>query len=55
MNTIKNTSAEKHDIIQVLNPRSERYVKIDRTVGVILSHKQSPGPYKGVPIISQPK
>jgi hypothetical protein len=41
---------KKHDIVQVKNPKTERYVKIDRTEGKIISHKQSPGPYKGVPV-----
>lgn len=40
------------DLVQVLNPRVNRYVKIDRSTGHILSHKQSRGPYKGVPIIT---
>lgn len=40
----------KHDIVQVKNPKTDRYVKIDRTEGKIISHKQSSGPYKGVPI-----
>lgn len=39
-----------HDIIQRKNPRTGHYVKIDRTQGKILSHKSTPGPYKGVPI-----
>ncbi len=42
----------RHDIAQLLNPRSHRYVKIDRTVGGITSHKKSDGPYKNIPIIS---
>lgn len=37
-----------HDIVQVKNTKTERYIKIDRTEGRIISHKQSPGPYKGV-------
>lgn len=41
---------KKRDLIQIKNPISNRYVKIDRTVGSILSHKKSPGPYKGIPI-----
>ena len=42
--------ARKRDIIQVRNPKSNRYVKIDRSVGRIISHKKSAGPYKGVPV-----
>jgi hypothetical protein len=41
---------KKHDIVQVKNPKSGRYVKIDRTDGKIISHKKSEGPYKDVPI-----
>ena len=56
MNTLKSSSnTEKHDFVQVLNPRSKRYVKTDRTIGVIVSSKQTPGPYKGVRIVSEPK
>lgn len=43
----------KLDLVQVKNPRSDRYVKIDRTRGLILSLKRSGGPYKGVPIIER--
>jgi glutamate dehydrogenase/leucine dehydrogenase len=39
-----------HDYVQVHNPKTDRYVKIDRTQGRIVSHKRSPGPYKGVRI-----
>lgn len=41
---------EKKDIVQAKNPRTGRYVKIDRDAGRIVSHKSSPGPYKGVPV-----
>lgn len=41
---------KKHDIVQVKNPKTGRYVKIDRTIGRILSHKKTPGPYKNIPI-----
>ena len=40
----------KKDIVQVKNPKSGHYVKIDRTVGQILSYKKTKGPYKNVPI-----
>lgn len=42
-------------IVQTKNPRSGRYVKIDREKGVILSNKSSKGPYKGIPIIRKKK
>jgi len=40
----------KRDVVQVKNPRSGKYVKIDRSKGQILSHKKSEGPYKGIPV-----
>jgi hypothetical protein len=42
--------ASKQAVVQVKNPRTDRYVKINRTEGRIMSHKKSPGPYKNVPI-----
>jgi hypothetical protein len=53
MNTIKDSSKKKHDIVQVKNPKTERYVKIDRTEGKIISHKKSEGPYKNIPIVEK--
>jgi hypothetical protein len=41
---------EKKDIVQVKNPKTDRYVKIDRDAGRIIDHKKSEGPYKGIPI-----
>jgi hypothetical protein len=41
---------KKRDIVQIKNPRSGHYVKIDRDRGLIVSHKKSAGPYKNVPI-----
>ena len=41
---------KKRDVVQVKNPKTNRYVKIDRTKGKILSHKKSLGPYKNVPV-----
>ncbi len=34
--------------VQVLNPVTKRYVKIDTERGRIIEHKKSPGPYKNV-------
>ncbi len=42
--------APKAAVVQVKNPRTDRYVKINRAEGRIVSHKKSPGPYKNVPI-----
>lgn len=41
---------KKKDIVQIKNPRTGHYVKIDRDAGRILDHKKSEGPYKGVPV-----
>jgi hypothetical protein len=46
--------AKKKDIIQVKNPRSGHYVKIDRDQGRIIACKKSAGPYKNVPIARNP-
>jgi len=34
--------------VQVLNPVTKRYVKIDTDRGRIIEHKKSPGPYKSI-------
>lgn len=36
------------DRVQLLNPKSKRWVKIDTKRGIIISHKKSPGAYKNV-------
>ena len=46
----KQSAEKKHDVVQVKNPKTDRYVKIDRTAGQIVSNKKSSGPYKGVPV-----
>lgn len=43
-------ATKKNDVVQVMNPKSGHYVKIDRTVGKIIGHKKSQGPYKNIPI-----
>ena len=40
----------KKDFVQLKNPKNNRYVKIDRDKGVIVSQKKSKGPYKNIPI-----
>lgn len=45
-----NVMGKKKDIVQVRNPKSGHYVKIDRDEGKIIGHKKSEGPYKDVPI-----
>lgn len=34
--------------VQVKNPVTKRWVKIDTNSGRIVDHKKTPGPYKGV-------
>jgi hypothetical protein len=51
----KSSSSRKHDVVQVKNPKTGHYVKIDRSVGKIISHKKSDGPYKGVPVARKRK
>ena len=36
------------DRVQVLNPITKRWVKLDTRTGRIIDHKKTPGPYKGV-------
>ncbi len=43
------------DIVQVKNPRTGHYVKIDRDMGKIISHKKSDGPYQDVPVARKSK
>jgi len=40
------------DLVQLLNPKSKRYVLIDRKNGRILAHKSDKEPYKGIKVIS---
>lgn len=42
--------SKKRDVVQVKNPKTGRYVKIDRSKGRIVSHKKTKGPYKGIPV-----
>ncbi|MDP2872929.1 MAG: hypothetical protein Q8P31_10390 [Bacillota bacterium] len=42
--------ATKRDVVQVRNPKTDRYVKIDRDAGKILDQKKSPGPYANIPV-----
>jgi hypothetical protein len=46
----KSKSVSGSALSQVRNPRSGRFVKIDKATGRIISHKKSEGAYKGVPI-----
>jgi len=55
MTTKKSSGPGKRDVVQVKNPKSGHYVKIDRSAGKIVSHKKSDGPYKGVPVARKRK
>ncbi len=44
---------KKSTIVQIKNPRSGHYVKIDRDKGQIVDHKKSSGPYKGIPVVKK--
>jgi hypothetical protein len=48
-------SNKKSDVVQIKNPRTGRYVRIDRSKGRIVGHKKSEGPYKNVPIARKRK
>lgn len=39
------------EVVQIKNPKTGKYTKIDKTSGKILAHKKSDGPYKNIPII----
>ena len=47
--------ANKRGVGQTKNPRTGKYVKIDRDKGRIMTTKKSAGPYKGVPVIRKKK
>ena len=46
---------KKKDVVQVKNPKTNKYVKIDRGAGKIVASKKSDGPYKNVPIARKRK
>ena len=51
MATNTNKGARKGAVknrVQVLNPVTKRWVKLDTTTGRIIDHKKTAGPYKGV-------
>jgi hypothetical protein len=41
------------DLVQVQNPKTGLYVKIDRDKGVIVGHKKTNGPYGNIPIMTK--
>ena len=36
------------DRVQLLNPKTNRWVKVNTETGAIISHKKSPNPYKNI-------
>ena len=42
-------AAKKKKKVQVYNPKTKKWVKIDKETGKIVAHKKSSGPYKDVP------
>uniref|UniRef100_A0A6M3J973 Uncharacterized protein n=1 Tax=viral metagenome TaxID=1070528 RepID=A0A6M3J973_9ZZZZ len=42
---------EDHILVQTKNPKSNRYVKINKSTGEIVSTKKSEGPYKNIKIV----
>ena len=54
-NKLVASNTKKHDVVQVKNPKTNRYVKINRTEGRIVGHKPTPGPYKNVPVARKSK
>ena len=48
-------ASKKKSVVQAKNPKTGRYVKIDRSKGKIVSHKRTKGPYKGVPVARKRK
>jgi hypothetical protein len=55
MSAKRKSGGTQRDVVQVKNPRTERYVKIDRSAGKIIAHKTSKGPYKDVPVARKRK
>lgn len=55
MATKTTSNRTKPDVVQVKNPRTGHYVKIDRAAGKIIAHKTSDGPYQNVPVARKRK
>ena len=48
---VTKSMSKKKDVVQIKNPKSGHYVKVDREAGKIINHKKSSSPYKNIPII----
>ena len=53
--SVKKVASAKRDVVQVKNPRTGHYVKIDRAAGKIVAHKKSEGKYKNIPVARKRK
>ena len=40
-------------LVQIKNPKTEKYTKIDTEKGIILAHKKTKGPYKNIKIVKR--
>ncbi len=49
----KNSGAEKPPIVQWLNKKTDRYEKIERATGEVVSEKVTPGPYKNFELVKR--
>lgn len=45
----------KGNVVQIRNPKTGKYLKIDRGKGLIIGYKKTKGPFKGVTIINNKK
>ena len=43
------------EFVQLKNPMSDRWVKVDKTTGAVVSTKKTVGPYKDIKQVHQPK
>ena len=46
---------KNYGLVQIWNPKLDRYLKIDRDKGLIIGHKSTVGPWKNIPIITKVK
>ena len=42
----------KEIFVQLKNPKTKMYVKVDKAKGLIVAHKKTRGSYKGIKIVS---
>lgn len=39
------------DLVQIYNPKIEKYVLVNRDIGIIVEHKITPGPWLNIPVV----